>query len=151
MAKRPQPRVDVLGHILALLTERDRRDEERDRRYQERFDAQTKALDAAFLAQQTAASNALLSQEKATGAAMAASEKAITKAEMATDNRLTLLNELRGGVATREQLEALAARLADMKERFDELKGRGAGANALWGYIAGAVGLLIAVAAFVTR
>ena len=144
MAKRPQPRVDVLGHILALLAER-------DRRYQERFDAQTKALDAAFLAQQTAAASALLSQEKATQTAMAASEKAITKAETATDNRLTLLNELRGGVATREQLEALAVRMADLKERFDELKGRGAGANALWGYLVGALGIVFAVAALLTR
>lgn len=55
-----------------------------DLRYQERFVAQTKALDAAFL-----------SQQQAVQAALAAADRAVAKAETAADKRFEALNELR--------------------------------------------------------
>jgi hypothetical protein len=46
----------------------------------------------------------------------------VTKAEVATENRLTLLNELRSGVATKEQMDALAERVSDLKDRMTTLE-----------------------------
>lgn len=121
--------VSLLDHIRSLLLQM-------DLRYQQRFDAQQKALDAALLAAKEAVQTALL-----------AAKEAVIKAEVATENRLTLLNELRSGVATKEQMEAMAERLADLKERLDRLEGRSGGASALWGYIVGAAGVVAAVVA----
>jgi len=126
-------RITLLDHVLALLAQM-------DLRYQQRFDAQQKALDAALLAAKEAVQTALL-----------AAKEAVIKAEVATENRLTLLNELRSGVATKEQLESAADRLADLKERLDKLEGRSTGASQLWAWLVAAVGAAVAVAAFVTR
>lgn len=46
-------------------------------------------------------------QDKAVSAALQAAKEAVIKAETAADKRFELLNELRNGVATVEQLEAL--------------------------------------------
>lgn len=99
-----------------------------------RIEGNDKRYEQRFAAQETAVSAALLS-----------AEKAVTKAETATENRLILLNELRTGVATKEQMDALSTRLSDMKERQDKLEGRGTGASALWGYVVGAVGFVVAL------
>jgi len=113
---------------------------EMDLRYQQRYDAQIKALDAALLA-----------AEKAVTTALIAAEKAVTKAEVATENRLTLLNELRSGVATMEQMEAMGVRLAELKERLDRIEGRSSGLNAGWVYLVGVIGLIGVVIAIVVR
>jgi hypothetical protein len=85
--------------------------------------------------------------EKATSLALTEREKAIDKAEKGIGERLVLLNELRGGVPTKEQFEALSARFADLKERLDRYEGAGSGMSALWGYIAAAVATGVAIAA----
>jgi hypothetical protein len=91
--------VPILDHVKSLLNEA-------DLRYQQRFDAQNTALDAARVSAKEGVTTALI-----------AAEKAVTKAEVATENRLTLLNELRSGVATKEQMDALAERVSDLKDR----------------------------------
>lgn len=125
--------VPLLDHIRALLHEKDQRDEQR-------FLAQTKAVEAAFLAQQTATSAALL-----------AAKEAVTKAEVAADKRFELLNELRVGVATTEQLEALEKQLNDLAARVDRTEGRSGGLHAGWGYLVGAAGLISVIVVVVTR
>jgi hypothetical protein len=92
---------------------------------------------------------ALASAEKGVAAALAASEKAITKAETAAEKRFDLLNELRNGVATREQLEALAQRYDDLKTRLDKIEGRTTGVSASWGIIAAVVGAMIGIGGLV--
>lgn len=80
--------------------------------------------------------------------ALAASDKAITKSEESYDKRFELLNELRSGVATREQLEALEKRLNELATRMDRSEGHGAGAkdNRLGLYAAiGAVGVVLGI------
>lgn len=62
---------------------------------QERYETQTKAVDAAFLAQQTAMSTALTAAERAVQAALVSAEKAVTKAEIASDKRFEATNEFR--------------------------------------------------------
>ena len=68
---------------------------EADLRYQQRFEAQTKALDAAFLAQQTAVQAALSAAEKGVQTALVAAEKAVTKAETAAEKRFDAISEFR--------------------------------------------------------
>lgn len=96
----------------------------------ERYRTQTEALKAAFAAQETAVGAALLSQEKA-----------VTKAEVAADKRFDLLNELRVGVATKEQVDALDKRISEITDRINRTEGRSGGLSAGWGYLVGAVGL----------
>jgi hypothetical protein len=108
--------------------------DERDRRYTERYEAQERALAAA-----------LLSAKEAVAAALAAAKEAVLKAELSVDSRLELLNELRTGVATVEQLNALEKVVDDLAKRIDRSEGRGAGVSAMWGWIAGAVGTVTAL------
>jgi hypothetical protein len=111
--------VSLRTHLLALLAAKDLRD-------QQRFTAQTEEVKAA-----------LISQEKALR----------TKAE-ADDKRFELLNELRTGVATREQADALEKRINEMAARLDRIEGRSTGLSAGWGYLLGVVALIGAVVAF---
>lgn len=59
--------------------------------------------------------------------ALAASDKAITKSEQSYNDRFTLLNELRSGVATAEQLQSLALRVQDLTDRINRSEGQGVG------------------------
>jgi len=68
-----------------------------------------------------------------------ATEAAITKAETSLDRRISLLNELRGGVATREQLEAAVQRIEDLTGRLNRSEGRSGGFQQSWLVIVGAV------------
>ena len=112
--------VSVLEHIIALLNER-------DRRYQQRFDDQTTAINAA----------------------LQAAKEAVTKAESAAEKRFELLNELRDGVATAEQLDALEKVVGDLAARVDRFEGRSTGLSAGWGYLVGAAGVVGAVIAVI--
>lgn len=112
--------------------------DERDQRYTERYEAQERALAAA-----------LLSAKEAVAAALAAAKEAVLKAELSSDKRLELLNELRTGVATVEQLEALEKIVNELAKRVDRSEGRGAGMGAMWGWVAGAIGMLTTLATLV--
>lgn len=90
--------------------------DERDLRYQQRYDASDKALTAALLA-----------ADRAVQAAMIAAKDAVTKAEMSADKRFELLNELRTGVATTDQVDALAKLIDGLTHRLDMAEGRHAG------------------------
>jgi hypothetical protein len=105
-----------------------------DLRYQQRYDAQNKALDAALLAAKEAVQTALL-----------AAKEAVIKAEVATENRLTLLNELRAGVATREQIDGLTERQSDLKERLDRIEGKNSGIGSSWSILIGAISVIATV------
>lgn len=96
---------------------------------------------------------ALVSAEKAVQAALEAAKEAVLKAEVATEKRLSLLNELRSGVATREQMQALEQRLSDIKERVDKneatILGRSGGLKDYIGWILALVTLAGFVVAMV--
>ena len=78
----------TIAYITTLLAEM-------DLRYQQRFDAANKAVEAAFMAQQTAMQTALTAAEKAVQSALSAAEKAVTKAEVAAEKRFDGVNEFR--------------------------------------------------------
>jgi ferritin-like metal-binding protein YciE len=86
--------------------------------------------------------------DKALQAALAAAERASSKTEVAAEKRFELLNELRAGVATREQLEALEKIVDEVKDQMTRQQGRGAGLNAGWVYLLGAlaaVGTIVSI------
>ena len=63
-------------------------------------------------------------------------DKAITSALEQNEKRLAALNELRGDVATKTQVEAL-------KERIDRTEGHSGGLRDGWGWIVGVIGILV--------
>lgn len=81
--------------VLAAKSAADAAAAANDLRYQQRFEAQSDALSAAFLSQQTAMQTAFVVAEKAVQAALAAADRAVSKAELAADKRFEALNELR--------------------------------------------------------
>lgn len=66
-------------------------------------------------------------------------DKAITKAETAADKRFELLNELRDGVATKEQFAAAEKLIDGLTSRLDKIEGNSAGVYKSWGLLLGAV------------
>jgi len=130
-------RVSPLEHVLAVLAEM-------DRRYTQRVDSLDSLTDAKFVTFRTL----IDSQAEKVALALASADKAVTKAEVAADKRFELLNELRAGVATREQLEALEKQLGDLATRIDRSEGRGVGLHAGWVYLLGglaAVGTIVSL------
>ncbi len=128
MAEQPDPdSVSLREHIMALLTEMDRR-----------FDA------------------AISAQDKAVQIAMIASEKAVVKAEIAAEKRFEAGNEFRGQLSDQAatfmpRVEA-EQRLSALAEKIVDLTGSSkAGAAALWGYILGGVGVIALIATWIVR
>jgi hypothetical protein len=106
-----------------------------DLRYQQRFEAQSDALTAAFLSQQTAMQTAFTVAEKAVQAALAAADRAVSKAELAADKRFEALNELRSmlndmvatlmtRVEALQRFEANASKQEAQNARIDQIEGR---------------------------
>jgi len=114
--------VPLKEHIERLLSER-------DRQYAQRFDA----------------------QEKAVASALAAAKEAVLKAEAASDRRFESVNEFRQTLTDQAATFAPRAevdlRFASLEKDRDHSAGRGAGLNAMWGYVVGAAGLVVAVVA----
>lgn len=109
---------------------------EKDLRYQQRFEAQTLAINAA----------------------MAAAEKAVSKAEAANERRFDAVNEFRATLAdqagqfvTKVELNGLVERFTDLVARVDRSEGKSGGMDAAWGYLFGAAGIATAVVALVVR
>lgn len=94
-----------------------------DLRYQQRFDAQQKAVDAALLA-----------AEKAVATAMASADRAVVKAEAAAEKRFEAVNEFRATLADQSatlmprpeadsHFKALSDKIDDVKARLDRREG----------------------------
>lgn len=144
-----QIRIELLDRIDQANTLQQKILDERDRQYSQRFEAQQQALAAAFQA-----SKALVD------GALSAAKEAVTKAEDAANKRFDSVNEFRQTLTDQAarllakdvaeaRFKAVEDRLASVSSRLDEIKAIGEGAGTLWGWLVGAVGVVIAVAAFV--
>jgi len=122
---------------------------ESDRRYEQRFEA----------------------QEKAVQAALVAAEKAVTKAEVAAEKRFDNVNEFRAQLADQastfmprleaenriaqnvEKIESLVVRyntdLGIVNSRLDTRDGKSSGLDTGWGYLVGAAGFVAIVISIV--
>lgn len=127
----PQPRsgsdwtVETLRqHIVEIIAGQSRLLAEMDLRYQQRFDAQSKALDAALLAAQVAVNTALQS-----------AKEAVAKAEVAAERRFESVNEFRGQltdqaatfmprVEAEQRIATNGDRISAVDTRLNELVGR---------------------------
>lgn len=66
-------------------------------------------------------------------------DKALKAALIANEKRLDLLNELRSGVATKDQLEALEKVVEDLKVSRASIEGKGEGYKQFLGWIVAGV------------
>lgn len=82
-------------------------------------------------------------KDKALAAALIAVKEENRKTEVAAEKRFELLNELRSGVATKDQLVALEKMVDDLKTSRDKGDGRGSGMDKMW------AGILVIVSALV--
>lgn len=147
----PPPAVSLLDHLTVRLQELEARFSvrlgEKDLRDQQRYDAQTKAVETAMVAVDTAMKAAMTAAEKAGDKAMAASEKAIATARISDDKRFELLNELRVGVATKDEVSALEKLVNATREDIVGLRQRGAGVSSSLATMLGVGGLILTLVA----
>jgi hypothetical protein len=121
-----------------------------DRRYEQRFNDTKIAVDAALIA-----------ADKAVAAALAGQKEAVTKAEVAAEKRFESVNEFRNTLSDQQRmllprLEA-EVKFVNIEKNFDSMQkeisslresranhtGVGTGMKEIWGYIVGAIGLLV--------
>jgi hypothetical protein len=141
-----ETRFNLLGQeVHGLKALMDSAFKESDLRYQQRFDAQAKALEAAFQA-----------AKEAVQAALSAADRAVSKAELAADKRFESVNEFRKTLDDQQRtlmpraesdraMQALAEKLVSLKEQMDALLAERAGVKGGWGYAVGVVGFLLAL------
>ena len=128
--------IDVLvAHTEAMRELQDRIDAERDRRYAEVASEKEKALKI---------------KEEADKAALALAREIQTYKDEKANELREQINSERGLYATKGDLVAVAekveATLRPIQEYVASDRGRGAGSSALWGYIVGAIGVLVGLA-----
>ncbi len=103
-----------------------------------------------------------LAQDIAVSTALASSKEAVTKAETATEERLKVLNELRGVVVDQSRdfsrkseisllISALEKRIDVTTDLVRAQEARGGGVKDAIGWIVGAVGLVLAALATFLR
>ncbi len=97
-------------------------------------------------------------QEKAVQSALAAAEKAVIKAETASEKRFESVNEFRSTLndysrtlmprsEAEQALKTINDKIDILTSRINKRDDRGRGMGEIWGYIAGAVGMLVAIVA----
>jgi len=91
----------------------------------------------------------LAEKDKALQAALVAVKEESRKTEVSAEKRFDLLNELRQGVATKEQLTALEKEIAALTERLTRGEGQKQGSEVTVGKIIAIVGISITVLGFV--
>jgi hypothetical protein len=107
-----------------------------------RFDDLRRSLDERYSSQVKAVEDALKAQQTAVQAALLAQKEQSAKGDIADEKRFDLLNELRTGVATKEQIEALEKLITDLTSRVDKKEGHSGGVHAGWLIFTSAVGVI---------
>jgi hypothetical protein len=139
----------ALDHVLSLLSAN-------DKRYEQRFEASQKALDAALTAQKEATTSAFAAQEKAINAALASAERAVLKAELATEKRFESVNEFRGTLDQQQRtliprsevdvlVKGLEEKIAQITKQQDAQIAERQGIKGGWGYAVGIVGFVLTI------
>lgn len=141
--------------------------DERDRRYEQRFDGIDKSLDDAVRAVKEALASAnsgtdkaLNSANTAIAVAMSASEKAREKAELAADKRFDAVNEFRGQLADQQitfvRKSEVDIRFVALEEKLDLAfaqlqisRGRETGVSAVWAGLGVVAAILLSAAGLI--
>lgn len=114
--------ISVLNHLLALLTER-------DQRYQERFEAQERALESA----RDATDKRLEAMNEFRAQLGDYQNRLITRAEYSTAH------------------STLVDRIDDLSGRLAKFEGTSNGMRGLWGYLVAGAGVVVAVVAIILK
>lgn len=121
------PDIPIREYVERLFVEREKRDIEWNRRLDERFESQEKAINAALAAAEKAVTAAFAAAEKAVNAALVSAEKAVEKAEASQARVNETQNEFRGTL--RDQAADLMPRsetellIGDLREQLGRLQG----------------------------
>ena len=143
----------ALDHVLALMAAN-------DKRYEQRFEASQKALDAALTAQKEATQTAFTAQKEGISAALAAADRAVTKAELATEKRFESVNEFRGTLDNQQRtliprsevevlIEGVNEKIAQLTKQADALAAERRGIQGGWGYAVGVIGFVMVLLSLV--
>ena len=121
--------------------------DERDRAYQQRWEAQEKAVAAALIAQEKSVATAFNAQEKAVASALSAAERAVSKAETASEKRFDTINEkIESNNTILDKFESntksLVGRIDDLREYKDTASGKATGLHSGWVYLLGSISAL---------
>lgn len=119
-------------------------------------------VDMRFHAAERSVENRFVAQEKAVAAALDAADRAVSKAEAATERRLEGMNEFRAALSdnsrilmpraeSEARIRAISDRMEELIKRIDAREGRTAGRSDVWGWIVGAIGVILALGMFVFK
>lgn len=143
----------ALDYILSLIAAN-------DKRYEQRYEASQKALDAALTAQKEATQAAFAAQKEGISAALAAADRAVQKAEASAEKRFESVNEFRSTLADQQRnliprsevgvmISALTEKINALEKVIDKMEAERMGIKGGWGYAVGVVGLVMALAALI--
>lgn len=120
--------------------------DERDKRTEQLSQAQKEAANALSLASATAIAAALQAQKEAAGAQNDSNAASITKSEAAftkqIDQMAVLVQQIQKG--NDDKVADLKAQISNLASRLDRGEGKQSGGRDVWGYVVGAIGLVIA-------
>jgi uncharacterized protein YdcH (DUF465 family) len=144
-----------LGEL--LLDERTLRQEAQFADLWHALGALEKRLDERLVAHEASAQRQFEHAETLVRTIHEASERAINKAEVQQEKRMDSLNEFRAQLKdqqvmliTRSEADArftaISDTLVDLKDRITRTEGKASGYTAVWGYLVGGGGLLLAAA-----
>ncbi len=144
------------SHVRQLL-------EERDHRYQVRYDLvkdgvsalmteADKRYEQRFIAQQEAIQAALLAQKEVVQAALIAADRAVAKAEMASEKRFEGVNEFRATLSDQAanlmpraeaeaRIQAMSDKLGEVADRVNRSEGQGQGVAISWAVLVAVIGI----------
>lgn len=119
-------------------------------------------VDVRFCAFDRSVSDRFKAQEKAVAAAIEAADRAVSKAEVATEKRLEGMNEFRAALSdnsrslmprseSEARIGAVSDRLEELIKRIDSREGRSAGRGDVWGWIVGAIGVILALGMLILK
>lgn len=89
---------------------------------------------------------ALQAAKEAVGEQNKSSALAIAKSETATTKQIDQL-----GILIQNNTKAFDDKISDLKDRLTRIEGMGQGASAMWGWVAGGIGLLLSVMMLIDR
>lgn len=169
--------VDTLHtHFNALLSEIDRRYQQRfeaqETRYAHEFQAQDQGVSERFVAnekmvrevailQERALTAAMVAQEKAVAAALQAAERAVSKQEQSSEKRFDSVNEFRAQLSDQaatfltrsesiQRMDTINEKISALEKRMDRDDGKGEGLSSGWGFVLGAIGCIGGVVGIVS-
>jgi len=90
-------------------------------------------------------------KDKALAAALIAVKEENRKTEIAAEKRFELLNELRSGVATKDEVKALEKVVDDLKTNQNTSTGKGLGLHQGWIILIGIIGLIGGIITIISK